>query len=268
MKCDRRAWMYTTVFCACRVVIFIATHFSLMVFLCSFTTQQFFALFPVENERLEGNNVMIDSQSDNVCILITVKMKISRSRVHRGKGWLLEFTGVKQLGVKWDEWDKQWGLKVQMQVSAGRLTWSFLVLWEEAMWARYWMTFFVFSVLPAPDSPLQRQTGKNKIVSGLIQHWEDIFCNAISVDVFIIYNLRAQDGLVFTICTKKKIIMCKMLNMYPLNNNSAYTKWTYVIVTVQAVFCLYDRKFMDHREEMNIRLPATVKTCLGLSNLF
>lgn len=75
--------MYTTVFCACRVVIFIATHFSLMVFLCSFTNSNF-ALFPVENERLEGNNVMIDSQS--VCILITVKMKISRSRVHGGKG--------------------------------------------------------------------------------------------------------------------------------------------------------------------------------------
>lgn len=26
-----------------------------------------------------------------------------------------------------------------------------------AMAARYWMTFFVFSVLPAPDSPLRRQ---------------------------------------------------------------------------------------------------------------
>lgn len=102
-----------------------------------------------------------------------------------------------------NECDKQWGLKVRMQVSAARLTWSFLVLWEEAMWARYWMTFFVFSVLPAPDSPLQTQTGENKIVSGLIQHWEDIFCNVITVDVFIIYNLRAQDGLVFTICTKK-----------------------------------------------------------------
>jgi hypothetical protein len=25
---------------------------------------------------------------------------------------------------------------------------------EEAIAARYWMTFFVFSVLPAPDSPL------------------------------------------------------------------------------------------------------------------
>lgn len=57
--------MYTTVFCACRVVIFIATHFSLMVFLCSFTNSNF-ALFPVENEQLEGNNVMIDSQSDSV----------------------------------------------------------------------------------------------------------------------------------------------------------------------------------------------------------
>lgn len=106
--------------------------------------------------------------------------------------------------VRWMNVINNGGLKVRMQVSAARLTWSFLVLWEEAMWARYWMTFFVFSVLPAPDSPLQTQTGENKIVSGLIQHWEDIFCNVTTVDVFIIYNLRAQDGLVFTICTKKK----------------------------------------------------------------
>ena len=32
---------------------------------------------------------------------------------------------------------------------------SFLPLWEEATRARYWMTFLVFSVLPAPDSPLE-----------------------------------------------------------------------------------------------------------------
>lgn len=25
-----------------------------------------------------------------------------------------------------------------------------------ATWARYWMTFFVFSVFPAPDSPVHR----------------------------------------------------------------------------------------------------------------
>lgn len=29
------------------------------------------------------------------------------------------------------------------------------LLWEEATWAKYWMTFFVFSVFPAPDSPLE-----------------------------------------------------------------------------------------------------------------
>lgn len=32
---------------------------------------------------------------------------------------------------------------------------SFLPLWEEATMARYWMTFLVFSVFPAPDSPLK-----------------------------------------------------------------------------------------------------------------
>lgn len=32
---------------------------------------------------------------------------------------------------------------------------SFLPLWEEATTARYWMTFLVFSVFPAPDSPLK-----------------------------------------------------------------------------------------------------------------
>ena len=35
--------------------------------------------------------------------------------------------------------------------------------------AKYWMTFFVFSVLPAPDSPLvkkRRQTKRNGIGRG------------------------------------------------------------------------------------------------------
>ena len=32
---------------------------------------------------------------------------------------------------------------------------SFLPLWEDATTARYWITFFVFSVFPAPDSPLK-----------------------------------------------------------------------------------------------------------------
>lgn len=35
---------------------------------------------------------------------------------------------------------------------------SFLPLWEEATMARYWMTFLVFSVFPAPDSPLRGGT--------------------------------------------------------------------------------------------------------------
>lgn len=38
---------------------------------------------------------------------------------------------------------------------------SFLPLWDEATTAKYWMTFLVFSVLPAPDSPLGR---KRKLV--------------------------------------------------------------------------------------------------------
>ena len=28
---------------------------------------------------------------------------------------------------------------------------------EAATWAKYWMTFLVFSVFPAPDSPLEKQ---------------------------------------------------------------------------------------------------------------
>lgn len=35
---------------------------------------------------------------------------------------------------------------------------SFLPLCEEATTARYWMTFLVFSVFPAPDSPLEKDT--------------------------------------------------------------------------------------------------------------
>lgn len=38
------------------------------------------------------------------------------------------------------------------------MLWSLRPLCEEATWARYWMTFFVFSVLPAPDSPLKQTT--------------------------------------------------------------------------------------------------------------
>lgn len=40
-----------------------------------------------------------------------------------------------------------------METLTGML-WSFRPLCDEATWARYWMTFLVFSVLPAPDSPL------------------------------------------------------------------------------------------------------------------
>lgn len=34
---------------------------------------------------------------------------------------------------------------------------SFLPFGDDATWARYWMTFLVFSVFPAPDSPLWRE---------------------------------------------------------------------------------------------------------------
>lgn len=40
-----------------------------------------------------------------------------------------------------------------METLTGML-WSLRPLCDEATWARYWMTFLVFSVLPAPDSPL------------------------------------------------------------------------------------------------------------------
>lgn len=40
---------------------------------------------------------------------------------------------------------------------------SFLPFGDDATWARYWMTFLVFSVFPAPDSPLWgTQEGKQK----------------------------------------------------------------------------------------------------------
>lgn len=37
---------------------------------------------------------------------------------------------------------------------------SFLPFGDDATWARYWMTFLVFSVFPAPDSPLWREEGE------------------------------------------------------------------------------------------------------------
>lgn len=47
------------------------------------------------------------------------------------------------------------------------MLWSLRPLCEEATWARYWMTFFVFSVLPAPDSPLKNNvTGNMEIHFG------------------------------------------------------------------------------------------------------
>lgn len=50
------------------------------------------------------------------------------------------------------------------------LTWSFLDLEDEAIWARYWMTFFVFSVFPAPDSPLYRRKWNNSVISTLYRN--------------------------------------------------------------------------------------------------
>ena len=46
---------------------------------------------------------------------------------------------------------------------------SFLPLWEEATCARYWMTFFVFSVLPAPDSPLWDKRRQHKQKTGILR---------------------------------------------------------------------------------------------------
>lgn len=56
-------------------------------------------------------------------------------------------------------------LPEQKRFSRQELTWSFLVLWDEATWARYWMTFLVFSVFPAPDSPLNTQTDTSETSS-------------------------------------------------------------------------------------------------------
>lgn len=46
------------------------------------------------------------------------------------------------------------------------MLWSLRPLCEEATWARYWMTFFVFSVLPAPDSPLKKMQWTAKRYTG------------------------------------------------------------------------------------------------------
>ena len=35
---------------------------------------------------------------------------------------------------------------------------------EDATYAKYWITFFVFSVLPAPDSPLKIHVDKSIII--------------------------------------------------------------------------------------------------------
>ena len=44
---------------------------------------------------------------------------------------------------------------------------SFRPFGDDATWARYWMTFLVFSVFPAPDSPLSggQREAKAVIVS-------------------------------------------------------------------------------------------------------
>ncbi len=43
------------------------------------------------------------------------------------------------------------------------LIWLLVLFILAATWAKYWMTFFVFSVLPAPDSPLHKQNNNKKI---------------------------------------------------------------------------------------------------------
>lgn len=47
------------------------------------------------------------------------------------------------------------GIKWTTERKLTGILWSFRPLCEEATWARYWMTFLVFSVFPAPDSPLK-----------------------------------------------------------------------------------------------------------------
>ena len=92
-------------------------------------------------------------------LIIQLKSNIKFSMSIHGNTFVWVCSGY---GLQQPEVCNEEGGSVQILVILTGILWSFLPLWEEATCARYWMTFFVFSVLPAPDSPLWDKRSTHK----------------------------------------------------------------------------------------------------------
>lgn len=81
------------------------------------------------------------------------------------------FPNASRIGLACSSWDSSspWAWErpaFEERDTLGRRTIFFppLAWWEApATWARYWMTFLVFSVFPAPDSPLEMEGQKKRV---------------------------------------------------------------------------------------------------------
>ena len=74
---------------------------------------------------------------------------------------------------------------------------------DAATCAKYWMTFLVFSVFPAPDSPVQRidwssrsEMWKNITVTAFLTQGSTSFCNCINM--YFINTGTEQKGSIWT----------------------------------------------------------------------
>lgn len=97
--------------------------------------------------------------------------------------------------------------------------WSwFACLSIDATSVKYWITFLVFSVFPAPDSPL---FFFNNILTFPVFHYQQ--------------SLRDQDGLIFSILDHVMIgLICNRVDMRRhFTPSSAFIRWMYSSVYIE-----------------------------------
>lgn len=104
------------------------------------------------------SNKSVKQRSKNSLVLSTYRYFSCKSNIKKKLKVSIstDFYRLFQFRLCWPKLGK-W----ERRILTGML-WSFLPLWEEATCARYWMTFFVFSVFPAPDSPLRQKNNAHK----------------------------------------------------------------------------------------------------------
>ena len=122
------------------------------------------------------------------------------------------------------------------------------------------MTFFVFSVLPAPDSPLiqrysyQQYHGKNNhyffnnfLIPLAVYTCVLFMCGCVCVGLFFKQYLRNQHGLIFSICVfrlkKRKKKQSNQFAIFFELIKFSYLSLTYIIkrfsLSNSLLFCLF-----------------------------